>query len=134
MYEKGFTTPNHHLMLTQIKSEEANVSENPIQRHKPKEKNVSEVSKETAVLAVLGKRLVEERLPRALALKEKVDRGEVLDDFDVAFLDQVLADSRNIPQGVRDDPRYKDAAGRILPLYKEIMDKALENERAKKPS
>ena len=95
---------------------------------------MSEVSKETAVLVVLGKRLVEERLPRTLVLKEKVDRGEVLDDFDVAFLDQVLADSRNIPQGVRDDPRYKDAAGRMLPLYNEIMEKALENEKAKKPT
>ncbi len=42
------------------------------------ETNVSEIPKETGVIAVLAKRMVEERLPKALALKERVDRGEVL--------------------------------------------------------
>ena len=37
---------------------------------------MSEVSKETGLIAVLAKRMVEERLPKALALKERVDRGE----------------------------------------------------------
>ena len=67
-------------------------------------------------------------------LKEKVGRGEALDDFDVAFLEQVLTDARNIPASLKEDPQFKDAAGRMMQLYKEIMDKALENEQTKKPS
>ena len=95
---------------------------------------MSEVSKEDAVLTVLANRLVEERLPRALALKEKVDRGEVLGDFDIAFLEQVLADASNIPQAVREMPKFKEAAAQMKQLYKAIMDKALENEeKAQKP-
>jgi hypothetical protein len=95
---------------------------------------VSEASKEDAILAVLADRLVEERLPRALALKEKVDRGEVLGDFDIAFLEQVLADAGNIPQGVKENPKFKDASAQMKQLYKAIMDKALENEeKAQKP-
>jgi len=93
---------------------------------------VSEVSKETGTLVVLAKRMVEERLPKALALKEKVDRGEALADTDIAFLEQVLADARNIPQGLKQDPKFQDIAGRMLQLYKEIMAKAMENETAKK--
>ena len=95
---------------------------------------MSEASKEDAVLAVLADRLVEERLPRALALKAKVDRGEVLGDFDIAFLEQVLADARNIPQGVKENPKFKDAAAQMMQLYNAIMNKALENEQAKKPT
>ena len=54
---------------------------------------MSEVSKEIGVFAVLAKRMVEERLPKALALKERVDHGEVLNELDVAFLEQVIADA-----------------------------------------
>ena len=93
---------------------------------------MSEVSKETGTLAVLAKRLTEERLPKAIALKEKVDRGEVLGDADIAFLEQVLADARNIPQGLKQNPKFQDIAARMIQLYKEIMGKAMENETGRK--
>src|SRR5262245_8652331 len=35
------------------------------------------ISKETGIKAVLAKRMIEERLPKALALKERIDRGGV---------------------------------------------------------
>jgi len=121
-------------ILPRIKSMQENVSRNPNQWHSRRRNSVSEASKEDAVLAVLADRLVEERLPRALALKEKVGRGEVLDDFDIAFLEQVLADARNIPQGIKDNPTFKDAAAQMMQLYNAIMSKALENEQAQKSS
>ena len=93
---------------------------------------MSEVSKETGVIAVLAKRMVEERLPKALKLKERVDRGEVLNDLDLAFLEQVVADARNVGPKVRDNPRVQEVAARMLALYQEITSKALENEKAKK--
>ena len=37
-------------------------------------------SNDSGVIAVLMKRLSEQRLPRALELKEKVDQGGLLDD------------------------------------------------------
>lgn len=93
---------------------------------------VSEVSKEEGILTVLAKRLVEERLPKALALKEKVDRGEVLDDSELAFLEQVMADVGKIPPEVKKNPKFQDAAGRMVQLWKEITTKALENEKTRK--
>jgi len=90
---------------------------------------VSGISKETGILAVLAKRMVEERLPKALALKERVDRGEVLNDLDLVFLDQVVADSKTVGPLVKENPQAADIAGRMLQLYREITTKALENEQ-----
>ena len=95
---------------------------------------MSEISKDTGVLAVLAKRMVEERLPKALALKERVDRGEVLNDADIAFLERVIADAKNLGPIIDKNQRARDVAGRMVSLYKEIMGKALENEKAQKGS
>jgi hypothetical protein len=93
---------------------------------------VAQVSKELGVIAVLAKRMVEERLPKALALKERVERGEVLNDLDLAFLEQVVVDARKVLPMAQDNPQVLDVAGRMLKLYREISDKALENEKAQK--
>ena len=95
---------------------------------------MSDISKDTGVLAVLAKRMVEERLPKALALKERVDRGEVLNDADIAFLERVIADAKNLGPIIDKDQRARDVAGRMISLYKEIMNKALENEKTQKGS
>jgi hypothetical protein len=67
---------------------------------------------------------------RALALKEKVDRGELLDDFDLGFLEEVFADSSSIRPFLAQHPEYQELAARMMHLYKEITDKALQNEKA----
>ena len=90
---------------------------------------MSEVSKDAGVIAVLAKRMVEERLPRALAMKERADKGGVLNDNDLAFLEQIVADAGQIRPMMQKDPRVLEVAGRMVQLYKEITDKALENEK-----
>ena len=93
---------------------------------------MAQASKELGVVAVLAKRMVDERLPKALALKERIDRGELLNGLDLNFLEQVVKDANEIMPKVKDDPRLLQVAGRMLQLYKEITTKALENEQAKK--
>jgi len=93
---------------------------------------MTEVSKDAGVIAVLAKRMVEERLPKALALKERIDKGGVLNDLDLAFLEQVVADAGQIRSLMQKDPRVLEVAGRMVQLYKEITEKALENEKATK--
>jgi len=92
---------------------------------------VSKVSKQPGVIAVLAKRMVEERLPKALALKERVDHGDVLNELDLNFLEQVVTDANTIRPLMRDDPRVLEVAGRMLELYREISEKALANEQAR---
>ena len=93
---------------------------------------MSNISKDAGTIAVLAKRMVEERLPRAIAMKERVDRGELLNDLDMKFLEQVVADASAIGPLMQKEPRVREVAGRMVQLYKEITEKALENEKAKK--
>ena len=90
---------------------------------------MSDVSKDTGVIAVLAKRMVEERLPKALAMKERIDKGGVLNDLDLAFLEQIVADAGQLRPLMERDPRVKELAGQMLQLYRQITEKALENEK-----
>lgn len=85
---------------------------------------------EKGVLAVLMERLESQRLPRALALKEKVDNGECLDEFDMAFLEETFSDSTQaMPMLVR-HPEFEPLTSQVTSLYREITEKALANEKA----
>ena len=89
---------------------------------------MSELSKDAGVISALLQRLETQRLPKALALKDKVDRGEKLSDFDIEFLEEVFADANNVKPILNRHPEYRKLAARVIHLYKEIMDKAMENE------
>ena len=85
---------------------------------------------DAGLIAVLMERFEKQRLPRALSLKEKVERGELLDDFDLTFLEEVFADANTIKPLLERHPDYQPLAARMLNLYKEITDKAMENEKS----
>ena len=93
---------------------------------------MAEVSKDMGVIVALAQRMTEERLPKALALKERVDKGAVLNEVDLNFLEQVVEDANKILPLMQKNPKVLDIAGRMLELYKEITTKALENEKARK--
>jgi len=86
-------------------------------------------SNDTGVILALAKRFNEQRLPKTIALKKKVDEGECLSEYDIAFLDEVLKDANRIMPLVDKHPEWQSTAARAISLYKEITDKALENEK-----
>ena len=86
-------------------------------------------SKDEGVILALLQRFNSQRLPRLLALKEKVDSGDVLNEFDIEFLSQVFSDAKSSEPLLQKHPEYKDLVASAIHLYKEIMDKALENEK-----
>ena len=89
---------------------------------------MTESSKDAALIQVLVERLEKIRLPVALELKEKADRGEVLNDLDIEFLEEVLGDVGKIKPLLDRHPEWHDLAGRMASLYNDITTKALENE------
>lgn len=90
--------------------------------------NQEQETKDAGVLAVIVERMEQQRLPRALDLKAKVDEGGVLDDLDIEFLEQVFTDSNELKPLLARHPEYQDLAARMMSLYREITTKALENE------
>jgi hypothetical protein len=93
-----------------------------------KENNVSEPSEDQKILTVLATRLVEQRLPRLELIKAQLDRGEPLTDYDIRFLKEALADGQGNEALVARNPQVLEIASRVVHMYKEIMDKAIEVE------
>jgi hypothetical protein len=89
------------------------------------------VDADAGTMQALMERLEKFRLPRAMALKARVDKGESLSDNDVQFLKQVFEDAQGAQQVVARHPEYQALAVQIVGLYDEITRKALENEKGK---
>ncbi len=85
---------------------------------------------EEGVIIVLLERFKTQRLPKALRLKDKVDAGELLSDADIAFLEEVFTDARQILPIVDKNPELKGLASQAMQLYREITEQALKNEQA----
>jgi len=90
---------------------------------------MAEISHDTGVLAVLMERLEKRRIPRALNIKEKVDRGERLDEWDTEYLKKIISDAQDALVFIADHPEYQELYARVADLYEDITSKALENEQ-----
>ncbi len=84
---------------------------------------------DAGTVQVLLDRLNKERLPRTLALKAKVDKGQALDDYDIQYLKSVLEDGRAALALANKRPELKPLVSRLIDLYAEITRKGLENEQ-----
>ncbi len=87
---------------------------------------MAEPYKDAAVMTALVRQFETQSLPRALALKDKVDHGVPLNDWDTAFLSEVLENARKFKPWVDQHPEYQDLYARAAHLYMEIIEKGLE--------
>jgi hypothetical protein len=90
---------------------------------------MSASQKDAGTIQVMLKRLNDQRLPRALELKNKVDRGERLEDSDIDFLGRVFEDANQAQAYAARHPEYQALVTQLISLYSEITRKALENEQ-----
>ncbi|HSC69426.1 MAG TPA: hypothetical protein VLC79_17160 [Cellvibrio sp.] len=88
-------------------------------------------SADQGTIQVLLTRLNNLRIPRALDLKAKVDRGDLLTEHDLESLQSVFEDANNAQALVARNPELHEVAARLVSLYSEITRKALENEQTK---
>lgn len=90
---------------------------------------MAEISRDKGVILVLLERFTKYRLPRAMALKEKVDRGEVLSKRDHDLLKRVQEDRRMMGKYVARNPEVKELAENAGRLWDEIVAKDRENQK-----
>ena len=84
---------------------------------------------DAGTIQALLERMNTRRLPRALSMQEKVDRGVTLDDYDLKFLDRVLEDAGKAQTLASKHPELKSLVDKLTGLYHHITKKALENEQ-----
>lgn len=83
---------------------------------------------DAGVIQVLLDRFNNQCLPRALAMKARVDVGHALQTFEVNYLATVLADVHSIRPLVGRHIEYELLVLKAIDMYKEITEKALINE------
>jgi hypothetical protein len=69
------------------------------------------------------------RLPRLLRLKDKVDRGEAISDVDFDFLCKEIKDACTMKHLTFSYPELEEFCLHVGHLYKELCDRAVENEK-----
>ncbi len=85
--------------------------------------------KDKGIIFTLLERFNKQRLPRALALKKKVDSGELLNDYDHKLIKEVQHDAKQIRSLVKRNPEYMDLTAKIINLWTEIIEKDIENQK-----
>lgn len=90
---------------------------------------MSTSSTDKGVASALIHRFESQRLPRALELKARVDKGETLTDSDVSFLEDVFRDAQSIKPMVARNPEWGSLVAQATDLYHQITTQALENEK-----
>ena len=84
----------------------------------------------TGTIHVLLERLANERLPRLISIKERVDQGERLTDVDIDFLERSLNDANENAHLYKGFTEYHDIAGKVVSIYHDITARALANEKS----
>lgn len=92
---------------------------------------MNDSNSDEGLIEVLLERLEKQRLPRLLDIKQKVDEGITLENFDLDFLETSMADATKILPMIDRHPEYQSLSAKVMDLYKEISDKALEIEKNK---
>ncbi len=67
-------------------------------------------------------------LPRTIEIKEKVEQGEKLEDYDIDFLKKVLSNIQRYKYLIDKNPEFYDIESRAIWMYTQIIDLALKNE------
>jgi hypothetical protein len=87
---------------------------------------------DAGTIQAMLQRLTTFRLPRALEIKKRVDKGERLNDNDMQFLKQVFDDAASARTLAERHEELKPLVAQVTSLYDEITRKAMANEQAQK--
>ncbi len=74
-------------------------------------------------------RFENQRLPRMVEIKKRLDDGIVLNEFEIEYISEAVHDARLILPYVDHHPEYEALVSKVIHYYKLITDEALDNEK-----
>ena len=89
---------------------------------------MSDSLKDRGIYMAILLRFEKYTLPRAVAIKEKVEHGEKLSDYDINFLRKVLSNIQQYKSLINRHHEYHELESRAIWMYTQIIDLALKNE------
>ena len=89
---------------------------------------MAEISKDDGVITALLMRLKQQRIPRVLALQEKVSNGNILNEMDIDFLESVYHEARRCHEICKHRHEFDELFCKVTHFYNDVARKALENE------
>jgi len=89
--------------------------------------------KDKGVIEVILERMGKHRLPRLIQIRDNLNTGQKLSDYDIEFLEEVFCDTQDNHHLAKDseDEDLQTMFIKVVDLYKEIIEKAAENEANK---
>jgi hypothetical protein len=89
-------------------------------------------SDETGIITAYIEKLEEQSIPRALALKKRIESGELLNEIDIMYFEDQLANASSMMPMLKHHPEYQKLIAELASLYHEISEHALNNEVSSK--
>lgn len=86
-------------------------------------------SEETGLITAYLEKLQEQSIPRALAVKKRVDEGECLNEIDIMYFEEQLSDASSMMPMLKHHPEYQKLIAELADLYHQIAEKALSNQK-----
>jgi hypothetical protein len=91
---------------------------------------MEQANKEHGIIIAVLEQLEKKTLPDALWIKDKVDKGGLLSEGDIEFLERVLEETTAVKPLINSHPEWQSLYASAISLYKYIISKALENQQA----
>jgi hypothetical protein len=88
------------------------------------------VNKDMGIAIAVMERFENKTLPDLLWIKGRVDKGELLSDGDMEFLEQLSQNAIEIKPLIDAQPEWQPLYASAIKLYEEIIAKALANQQA----
>lgn len=86
------------------------------------------IPEEQAILFVTMQQIQTQKLPKILELQTKVNQGNLLNNFDLSFLEKSFKDTHEMLPVINHHPEYQKVCGSMIHIYHLVIEKALENQ------
>jgi len=86
---------------------------------------------DTGIIQVILERFEKQRLPRMIEIKQRLDDGNKLNEFELEYLSEAVHDAKALLPFLERHPEYEPLLSRVVHYYKIITDEALGNEKNK---